>query len=172
MESTSHFHPWPGTERPQSQRSGLSGAYYPTGPDLGKRYLLGEEPLLVGRDPDCGVCIQHQAVLRKHASIKRVGNTYRVVDLDSTNGICVNDKPQTTALLHDGDYLRVGVCIFRFLTGGNVEAEYYEEIHRLIILDGLTGLHNRRSFQEFVDRELSRSARSAAGPGDLRHRPL
>jgi diguanylate cyclase (GGDEF)-like protein len=132
---------------------------YPTGPDLGKRYLLADTPVLVGRDHDCQVSIQHQTVSRKHAEIMRVGHTYRVKDLDSTNGICVNEEPQTTALLHDGDYLRIGICIFRFLAGGNVEAEYYEEIHRLIILDALTGLHNRRSFQEFVDRELSRSAR-------------
>jgi diguanylate cyclase (GGDEF)-like protein len=132
---------------------------YPTGSELGKRYLLGEERILVGRDADCQICLPHPSVSRKHAEIVRVGNTSRVVDLDSTNGIFINDEPQSTALLHDGDYLRIGACIFRFLRGGNIEANYYEEIHRLIILDGLTGLHNRRSFQEFVDRELSRSAR-------------
>src|SRR5262249_26417075 len=58
-----------------------------------------------------------------------------------------------------GDYLRVGNCIYRFLAGGNVEAEYHEEIYRLTIIDALTDIHNKRYLLEFLDRELSRSAR-------------
>jgi len=61
--------------------------------------------------------------------------------------------------LKDGDYLRVGNCIYRFLTGGNVEAEYHEEIYRLTIIDGLTEIHNKRYLMEFLDRELARSSR-------------
>ncbi|MFQ3592607.1 MAG: GGDEF domain-containing protein, partial [Gemmataceae bacterium] len=59
----------------------------------------------------------------------------------------------------DGDYLRVGNCIYRFLAGGNVESEYHEEIYRLTIIDALTDIHNKRYLTEFLDRELSRSAR-------------
>ncbi len=61
--------------------------------------------------------------------------------------------------LKDGDYLRVGNCIYRFLAGGNVEAEYHEEIYRLTIIDALTEIHNKRYFFEFLDRELARCAR-------------
>src|SRR5206468_804419 len=50
-------------------------------------------------------------------------------------------------------------CIYRFLIGGNVEAEYHEEIYRLTIIDALTDIHNKRYFLEFLDRELARSAR-------------
>lgn len=61
--------------------------------------------------------------------------------------------------LKDGDYLRIGNCIYRFLMGGNVETEYHEEIYRLTIIDALTDIHNKRYFLEFLDRELSRSSR-------------
>jgi diguanylate cyclase (GGDEF)-like protein len=61
--------------------------------------------------------------------------------------------------LKDGDYLRVGNCIYRFLVGGNVEGEYHEEIYRLTIIDALTDIHNKRYMLEFLDRELARSAR-------------
>jgi len=61
--------------------------------------------------------------------------------------------------LKDGDYLRVGNCIYRFLIGGNVETEYHEEIYRLTIIDALTDTHNKRYFMEFLDRELARSSR-------------
>jgi PleD family two-component response regulator len=49
--------------------------------------------------------------------------------------------------------------MLKFLTSGNVEAQYHEEIYRLMTLDGLTQLHNRRAFQETLDREFSRSKR-------------
>jgi diguanylate cyclase (GGDEF)-like protein len=55
----------------------------------------------------------------------------------------------------------VGNHIYRFLAGGNVEAEYHEEIYRLTIIDALTDIHNKRYMLEFLDRELSRSARYA-----------
>jgi hypothetical protein len=59
--------------------------------------------------------------------------------------------------LQDGDYLRVGNCIYRYLAGGNIEAEYHEEIYRLTIQDGLTRIHNQRALTEFLDREVARS---------------
>src|SRR5262249_48558365 len=61
--------------------------------------------------------------------------------------------------LRDGDYLRVGSCIYRFLVGGNLEAAYHEELYRLTIIDGLTGIHNKRYLFEFLERELARCAR-------------
>jgi two-component system cell cycle response regulator len=49
--------------------------------------------------------------------------------------------------------------MLKFLTSGNVEAQYHEEIYRLMTLDGLTQLHNRRFFQETLEREFARSKR-------------
>ena len=84
---------------------------------------------------------------------------YYAVDLQSTNGTYVNDVPASICKLKDGDYLRVGNCIYRYLAGGNVEAEYHEEIYRLTIIDALTDIHNKRYLLEFLDREIARSAR-------------
>jgi diguanylate cyclase (GGDEF)-like protein len=85
---------------------------------------------------------------------------YFVLDLQSTNGTFVNDRQiDGSCMLQDGDYLRVGNCIYRYLAGGNIEAEYHEEIYRLTILDGLTQIHNRRYMVEFLEREVVRSQR-------------
>jgi two-component system, cell cycle response regulator len=81
------------------------------------------------------------------------------MDLGSTNGTFVNDVCISKSGLKDGDYLRFGCCIFRFLSGDNVESQYYEEIHRLTIIDALTGAHNKRYLLEYLDRELMRSIR-------------
>jgi len=132
---------------------------YPTGPNMGTRYPLGGNALVLGRGEDCEIRINDHSVSRKHARIEPSGDGYYVVDLKSTNGTFVNDVPSAMATLKDGDYLRIGNCIYRFLTGGNVEAEYHEEIYRLTIIDALTGIHNKRFLLEFLDRELARSAR-------------
>src|SRR5204862_6793913 len=89
----------------------------------------------------------------------RADGRYHVTDLGSTNGTFVNNVPRADSPLADGDYLRIGNCIYRFLASGNLEAEYHEEIYRLTVLDGLTGVPNRRFFEEFVERQVVRAVR-------------
>ncbi|MCI0703624.1 MAG: GGDEF domain-containing protein [Planctomycetia bacterium] len=133
---------------------------YPTGPQMGTRYALNGEPVFIGRQEDCVVRNTDGSVSRYHAKLVR-GNDgeYTVSDLNSTNGTFVNNQRKQEGVLRDGDYLRIGNCIYRFLAGGNIEAEYHEEIYRLTVLDGLTQVHNRRYLTEFLDREIARSHR-------------
>jgi len=128
---------------------------------MGARYALADSPMVLGRGNDCDIRINDHSVSRRHARIQPGADGYYAVDLQSTNGTFVNDVPASICKLKDGDYLRVGNCIYRFLAGGNVEAEYHEEIYRLTIIDALTDIHNKRYLLEFLDRELSRSARHA-----------
>lgn len=133
---------------------------YPTGPRMGTRYLLGARPVAIGRGPDCAIREENTSVSRCHALITRGDDgCYRVSDLGSTNGTFVNDSCHQGGDLRDGDYLRVGNCIYRFLSGDNIEAEYHEEIHRLTVFDGLTQVHSRRYLNEFLNREVIRAAR-------------
>jgi diguanylate cyclase (GGDEF)-like protein len=133
---------------------------YPTGPNLGTRYPLAQETAYVGRQDDCAVRNTDGSVSRYHAKlVRREDGEYAVVDLNSTNGTFVNNQRKQESPLRDGDYLRVGNCIYRYLTGGNIEAEYHEEIYRLTVLDGLTQVNNRRYLQEHLDREVARSRR-------------
>ncbi len=134
---------------------------YPTGAGMGTRYSLSDSPVVLGRGNDCDIRINDHSVSRRHARIQPGADGYYAVDLQSTNGTFVNDVPASICKLKDGDYLRVGNCIYRYLAGGNVEAEYHEEIYRLTIIDALTEAYNKRYLLEFLDRELSRSARYA-----------
>jgi diguanylate cyclase (GGDEF)-like protein len=132
---------------------------YPPGPDLGRCYPLTHGTCVIGRDEDSSIPIHHPSVSRRHACIEGDADGYFVADLQSTNGTFINDAPVDSCLLKDGDYLRVGNCIYRFLTSSNAEAKYHEEIYRLIIIDALTDIPNKRCLLEFLDRELSRCAR-------------
>src|SRR5262245_33340155 len=130
---------------------------YPAGPAMGTRYPLEKIDLVLGRAPDCHIVLDEDSVSRQHVRIEVSPTGYYAVDLDSTNGTFVNDVRIESARLRDGDSLRVGDCIFRFLSGDNVEMRYHEELHRLTIIDGLNGVSNKRYFLEFLERELKRA---------------
>jgi two-component system, cell cycle response regulator len=132
---------------------------YPTGLVMGTRHLLEKETIILGRGDDCDITVPDHSVSRRHARFDLDIDGYLATDLDSTNGTFVNDTPAKRTPLTDGDYLRAGNCLYRFLAGGNVEAEYHEELYRLAILDALTGLYNKRYLMDYLQREIDRSAR-------------
>lgn len=133
---------------------------HPPGPDIGRRTPLTRQKYVVGRDTDADLVISRSAVSRHHAELTRDGSDiWWAVDLGSTNGTFVNEQRVHRAGLSDGDQVRFGDAIFKFLSGANIESAYHEEIYRLTILDGLTGVHNKRYFLEFVDRELAGAKR-------------
>jgi len=133
---------------------------YPTGASMGCRYSLGDGGIFLGRGDDNGIRINDTSVSRRHARIFSTPDGYFLNDLQSTNGSFVNDIPaHGPTPLADGNHVRVGNCIYKFLTGGNIELDYHEEIYRLTIIDALTEIHNRRYLVDFLDRELARSIR-------------
>jgi diguanylate cyclase (GGDEF)-like protein len=145
--------------------SGESGSaclvlIYPPGPDMGKRFPLDRAEFVLGRGADCDIQVDRDSVSRRHARVMKTDTGWNVEDLGSTNGSYVNDNQVTaSATLRDGDFLKIGAAIFKFLTGANVEVSYHEEIYRMTIVDGLTGVHNKRFFLEFLEREMARCMR-------------
>ena len=135
---------------------------YPTGPWMGTRHPLGDKPLIVGRGEDCDIRVLDTSVSRRHVRIEKVQDAFFVLDMHSTNGSFVNDTQSIAGdpiPMRDGDYLRAGNCIFRYLASGNVESDYHEEIYRLTIVDALTQIANARHFNEFLEREVLRTVR-------------
>jgi two-component system, cell cycle response regulator len=133
---------------------------YPPGPDMGRRFPLDRPEFVLGRGTDCDIQVDRDSVSRRHARVfLKDGTSWMVQDLGSTNGSYVNDTQIQQAGLGDGDFLKIGAAIFKFLTGANVEMSYHEEIYRMTIVDGLTGVHNKRFFLEFLDREMARCVR-------------
>lgn len=149
---------WKREPAPGSPRAMLV-QIYPPSLSMGARHQLGDSPQDIGRGDRCAIRLDHGSVSRRHALVKPQADGYCVLDLDSTNGTFVNNVQVQDAMLHDGDYLRIGSCIFRFLAGSNMEAEYHEEIYRLTIFDGLTEVHNKRYFFEYLTTELARCIR-------------
>jgi hypothetical protein len=80
----------------------------------GRRIPLGEQPLVIGRNADCGVVVADARASRKHAEIRAQGNGFVVHDLDSMNGTLVNGTAIREHPLADGDEVRLGNTVLRF----------------------------------------------------------
>jgi diguanylate cyclase (GGDEF)-like protein len=134
------------------------------GPNLGHRWSLDLDEMIVGREGSCAVSVPIDTVSRRHCCLRQRGGAVFLTDLGSTNGTALNDEqlpPNEEFTLRSGDRIRAGSAIFKFLRGGDVESLYHEEIYRTMIADGLTGVHNRRFFTEFLEREMARCLRHA-----------
>jgi diguanylate cyclase (GGDEF)-like protein len=145
------------SERPADVKEGAVVVIY--GTELGKKFNLTADECVVGRSAKADIQIDQESVSRHHCKIVSTGNSYILRDLESTNGTYVNDEFVDEYVLRDGDRIKVGRTIFKFITGSNIENAYHEEIYRLTTVDGLTQIFNKRYFLEALDREVSRAQR-------------
>jgi two-component system cell cycle response regulator len=127
---------------------------------LGKRFVLDRSPLRVGRGADNHIVLEGDSVSRRHAHFERRTSAWYAVDDGSTNGTYLNEEQiAREALLTNGDRIKVGPSILKFLSGADAEAKYHEEIYRMTIVDGLTQIHNKRYLFEALEKELIRARR-------------
>ena len=82
---------------------------------LDRRYQVTEKGLVIGRAPDTDITLDDQLVSRRHAELTLSGDTVQVEDLDSRNGLLINDEPQKKGVLREGDTLQVGETVFRLV---------------------------------------------------------
>jgi two-component system, cell cycle response regulator len=146
-------------EAPDKSKSGGGACLvmiHPPGPDIGKRVPLANPQYVVGRDNTADFTVPRNSVSRQHARLSQDdGGEWSVDDLNSTNGTFVNEARIRTSKLADGDQVRFGDAIYKFLAGSNIESAYHEAIHNMAITDGMTGIANKRHFSEFIEREVA-----------------
>jgi two-component system, cell cycle response regulator len=124
---------------------------------------LERSEVTLGRALDADVRINDARASRLHARItaepdEKTGEVrYCLTDLDSTNGTILNGKPIEKALLHDGDKFELGDQLIRFEMLDEIDREYQQQIHRLLVHDELTGLLTGKSFFSELRREASRA---------------
>ncbi len=149
-----------GQPKPKATGDACLILLYPPGPDIGRRTPLTGDEYVIGRVSENDIVIDRESVSRRHARLYRSKpEGWSIEDLGSTNGSFVNDVRVTREQLRDADQLRIGDVIYKFLSGDNVEVAYHEEIYQMTILDGLTGVHNKRYFLDFLERELASAQR-------------
>jgi pSer/pThr/pTyr-binding forkhead associated (FHA) protein len=100
--------------------------------------LINLDQVTIGRDENCTISIDSSNISRHHARVDRIGETYVLKDLGSTNGTWLDRKCIDEHILQDGDVFRIGRAQIIFKQG-------FQE-HALTIADEMLEIpHGRRT---------------------------
>ena len=64
--------------------------------------------IVLGRLASSNVQLDYPSVSGRHCSLSKDGARYRLKDLDSTNGTCVNGESVAESIVHRGDVISLG----------------------------------------------------------------
>jgi two-component system cell cycle response regulator len=116
-----------------------------SGNEVGQR-LIVDRSLLLGRDPDGDLVLSDALISWHHATIEDRGDSWTLVDLNSTNGTSVNGQRILEAALKPNDRVVLGNTVLGFELLDHVAQAYGELVERLLNIDDLSGLYVRRKF--------------------------
>jgi chromosome segregation ATPase len=78
------------------------------------RFPLFKDRLTIGRAGNNDIQLKGQHISRRHAVVLNEGNTTRVIDWGSKNGVYVNSERVTEHFLKNGDLVAIGKAEFRY----------------------------------------------------------
>lgn len=110
--------------------------------DGGPPVEVAKEMMLIGRQEDCDLCLDHKSVSKMHCVLVKTDGLLLLRDLGSTNGTRVNGTRVRRAALLPNDKVSVANCHFRVLFGAALaSAEQADQTQRIDPkeLDKLTG---------------------------------
>jgi hypothetical protein len=106
-----------------SRRSAATVGAPGNGPEIGRAYVtvggsrhaVGPQGAVIGRSPDADIVLSSTDVSRRHAEIAPDEAGWLLVDLGSTNGVCLNARTVgVPTLLTDGDVIEIGATELLF----------------------------------------------------------
>ncbi len=127
------------------------------GLDVGSIIDIVGSKMSIGRDPSCDLVLRDDGISRRHVDVIRVdSNSILVQDLGSTNGMFVGGDKVTKAILKDGEKILLGRrTILKFVLQDELEESYQRKIYESSTCDGLTGVFNRKYFNQKMASDLS-----------------
>ena len=88
-----------------------------------KSFALENSGITIGRSPDCDIQIEESSVSSKHARIEMLPNPIVaaltdifIEDLESMNGIFVNDEQVSRHIIQNKDRIRIAFTEFMLVT--------------------------------------------------------
>ena len=135
------------------------------GANVGRVFLLGMDGNLLGRDDFADVQIVDGGISRRHAMVawNPEKGVFEASDLGSRNGTTVNGQKLTEPrTLVRGDKIEIGIhTVLRVSFSDEPETKYAHQMYKAVLRDGLTGVFNRRYFDERMSSELAFAQRHA-----------
>jgi diguanylate cyclase (GGDEF)-like protein len=130
------------------------------GADVGAAFALASSSSIIGRSPQAQVTLEDDGISRNHARILHCKDHYELEDLSSTNGTFVgNTRVEGRIRLDEGARIQIGNTLLRFALQDQIERDASKRIYEMSVRDGLTGVFNRRYFEERLAAEFAFAAR-------------
>ncbi len=129
-----------------------------SGTNVGQVFNLASKKTTIGREEGVEIQILDAGISRRHAQVAHDGNgNYVLQDAGSRNGTFANShRVEGSHPLKDGDKIQIGVMtILKFTFNDAPEANYAQAMYEAALRDGLTGVFNRRYFEERLKSEFS-----------------
>ena len=124
----------------------MASLYVIRGRDNGQHFLLRGSLVTIGRDAANQIQVQDTEVSRHHARIDIAADkSFRLTDLNSSNGTFVNSRKVDSQVLRSGDRVQVGRTLMIFTGGPEPLTPTAPEAVDIVGNDDLIGLSHIRS---------------------------
>jgi two-component system, cell cycle response regulator len=126
------------------------------GARAGEIHSFTTPSLTLGRHATNQLRIDDPGISRFHVRFSTQEGGFFVEDLGSRNGTFVAGKRQGIAELHDGDIIQLGPRVtLRFSLLDEHQEKLMRQLYESSTIDGLTGIHNRKHFEERLHSEIA-----------------
>ena len=117
--------------------------------------------IILGRGHSCDLTLDDEMISREHCRIwlDDSGNI-NVLDLESTNGSKIDDKKISQEILHPHNRLKIGKHVIKIEYKDTEEIRQEELLQSAATTDPLTGISNRKWFEERVNQIIQAAAES------------
>jgi diguanylate cyclase (GGDEF)-like protein len=129
------------------------------GNDSGRRHKLHRGTMTIGRSSQADITIKDDHISRIHCIIEWMGDTIRIDDKGSTNGIYVDSQAVSHALLSTGVPIQLGHSIMKIEYKTEAEIQAEENLLYKASFDSLTGIFNRHHFIKLAYMEIAYASR-------------
>ena len=127
------------------------------GLDVGSVLNLDKSVVVIGRDSVCDLVLRDYDISRRHVEIERKGSdTLAIRDLGSTNGMFIDGELTKEGVLKEGDKVLLGrQTVLKFVLMDDMEEAYQKQIFESSTRDALTGIFNRKYFNQKIVSDIS-----------------
>ena len=125
----------------------------------GRRHKLHRGTMTIGRSSQADITIEDDRISRIHCIIEWMGDTIRIDDQGSTNGIHVDSQAVNNAILSNGVPIQLGHSIMKIEYKTEAEIQSEENLLYKASFDSLTGIFNRHHFIKLACMEIAYASR-------------
>lgn len=135
-------------------------------------HSLGDLPLVLGRDETLPIPLDDPQASRQHCRIDAGDeDSFRLQDLNSTNGTFLNGRKIARGVIGDGDRIKIGETILELSRADKVAVEDDTGTRRLSILKSFAGVSPKARAESKSDEKSAVLSRLGAAAGSTTTAP-